>query len=151
MFGAIIARRKVRSAVDALSLQDIDAFLDYWADEAIFSWATPNGPGFSEQGIKMEGKEAIREWFQAFVGQWEYATFMVKNVCVKRLCPLAFGDNILMVEWDLLLKAREKPTDISSSGVAVIEVRGGKAGEVRVYECVGNPLLTSEDFFSVQA
>lgn len=143
MIGAIIAKKKIQSAFDALSLQDIDAFLSYWADNAVFSCPGPNGSGFSDQVSGIEGKEAIRQFFNEFVRQWEYATFMVKNICVKRLCPVAIGHNVLTVEWDLMLKAKEKATNINSSGVAVIEVNNGKATEVRMYESLGNPILPS--------
>ena len=151
MIGAILAKKNVRSAFDALSLQNLDAFLNYWADQAIFLCPGPSGPGFAEQVVRIEGKEAIRGWFEAFVGQWEYATFMVKNVSVKRMCPLAVGDNVIMVEWDLLLKSRDMAKDINTSGVAVIDVTNGKAIEVRVYECLGNPLFLSEGFMTGEA
>jgi len=151
MIGAIMAKRNVRSAFDALSLQNLDAFLNYWADHAIFLCPGPSGPAFPERVVRIEGKEAIRQWFEAFVRQWEYATFMVKNVGVKRLCPLAIGDNVVTVEWDLMLKSREKAKETNASGVAVIDVKNGKAIEVRVYECLGNPLFLSDNFMSGQA
>ena len=140
MIGAMIARKKAISAFESLSRQDIEAFMEKWAEDAIFSCPGPTGPGFPAPVSALEGKPAITEWFQHFKVKWELSSFLVKNICIKRLCWLAFGTNTIAVEWDLKLKIKGEAEDTTTSGITIIEMKKGKAAEVRVYECLGDPI-----------
>lgn len=140
MIGAMMAKKKVCRAFDALSRQDLDAFLANWSENATLVRPSPAGPGFPDPIPPIEGKEAIKEWYEGFIGKWELASFIIKNVCVKRTCPLAFGTNVVTVEWDLKLITKGEADESTTSGVTVIELKKGKATEVRVYECSGDPV-----------
>jgi len=141
MIGAILAKRKVSAAFDALSRQDIDAFLANFDEDATLSSPNPIGSIFPPPHPTLEGKESIREWCQKFIEQWEFAYFIIKNICVKRHCPFAFNSNVVTVEWDLKLINKGEAKENSTSGVTVVDLKWGKATEVRVYECVGDPVL----------
>ena len=140
MIGAIIAKKKVQSAFDSLSRQDLDAFLTNWAEDATFIYPSPTGPSFPNSIPVIEGKEAIREWYKRFIEEWEVTSFTVKNICVQRLCTIVFGTNVVTAEWDLKVITKGGAKESNTSGVTVIALKKGKATEVRVYECAGDPI-----------
>ena len=62
MMGAIVARRKVRSAFNSLNKRDLNSFMANWADDATFIQ-----PGILPSSGEIKGKEAIRAWFQKMI------------------------------------------------------------------------------------
>ncbi|OGO03122.1 MAG: hypothetical protein A2Y91_03815 [Chloroflexi bacterium RBG_13_54_8] len=100
MIGAIIAKKRARSAFDSLSRHDPDTFLANWANNATFVYPTNLRVG----GV-IKGKQAIKEWFRKFMEQFPVSNFAVKNICVQNIFALA-GTNVLAVEWGIRLKNR---------------------------------------------
>lgn len=126
MIGAIVAKRKARSAFDALNRRDIQAFLRDWSDEATFTY-----PGtLSVSGI-FEGKAAVDDWFHRFMDRFPEISFTVNNVCVRSIFALG-GTNVLMAQWDIALTNGDGK-EFKNSGVTVITVKKGKVVEVRDY------------------
>lgn len=140
MIGAMIAKKKIQSAVDSLSLKDLDTFIAKWAEDAIFIFPSPAGPGIPKSNYMIEGREAIKEWYQRFLAEWEITTFFIKNICVERLCPIAIYSNFVTVEWDLTIIGKGRKRGDDTSGVTTITIENGKASEVRVYECQDDPI-----------
>ena len=138
MIGAIIAKKKARSAFESLSRHDLDAFLAGWAEDATLVHPSPTGPSFQTAMPDIEGKEAIREWYQKFIEEWPVTSFTVKNICVQSIFAFG-GTNVVAVEWGLkVITKGGKESD--TSGVTVITLKKGKATEVREYECERYPI-----------
>lgn len=126
MIGAIIAKRKVRSAFDALNRRDLPAFFSGWAEDAVFFY-----PGNISASGKMEGKKAIEGWFRKYLEQFPTLKFTLRSVSVQNIFAFG-GTNVVAVDWDLNLANREGK-DFQYGGVTVINVRGGKVVLVRDY------------------
>jgi len=65
MIGAIIAKRKARGSLQHLNRGDVQAFLEDWADDAVFIY-----PGNLPISGTIKGKPAIDDWFRRFVNQY---------------------------------------------------------------------------------
>jgi len=89
MIGAIIAKKKVSSAFDALNRRDFSAFLSGWRDDCAFIY-----PGDISVSGKMEGKKSIENWFQNFLDQFPKIKFTVKNICVENIFDFV-GTNVV--------------------------------------------------------
>lgn len=126
MIGAIIAKRKVRSAMDALNRRDLSGFLADWREDATFIY-----PGTLSVSGRVEGKKAIEQWFQKFLEQFPKVNFIPKNVSVQNIFALG-GTNVVAVEWDVALTNREGK-DFQNSGVSIVNIKKGKAILVRDY------------------
>lgn len=126
MIGAILAKRAVRSGFAALERRDIDQFVAAWIDDAAFIY-----PGDLSVSGRVEGKQAIKEWFQRFLEQFPEFHFTLKSVCVENIFDL-IGTNVVAVEWDISLTNREGTT-LQNSGVTTIHTEKGKGVLVRDY------------------
>jgi ketosteroid isomerase-like protein len=126
MMGAIVARRKVRSAFDSLNKRDLNAFLANWADDAIFIH-----PGALPVSGEVKGKEAIRGWFQKFMDRFPKVNFTLTNVCVRRICACG-GTNTVAAEWDIAL-TDQKGQEFRNKGVSLINLKRRKAILLRNY------------------
>lgn len=126
MIGAIIAKRKVRSAFDPLNRRDLSGFLANWREDATFIY-----PGNLSVSGRVEGKKAIEQWFQKFLEQFPKVNFTVKNVFVQNIFAFS-ATNVFALEYDVTLTNREGRS-FQKSGVAVIHAKEGKAILVREY------------------
>ncbi len=126
MIGALMAKRNAQKRFAARAANDVDAFLAFFADDAVFKF-----PGESPVGGTFRGREAIRTQFEQFRDRTVDARFELLNVFVNRL--LAFGaTNEVAVHWRMWLR------DHSNEGVAIVHVRRGKI--VLLHEFLFNPL-----------
>ena len=126
MIGAIMARNKVRSSFECLNRRDIEAFLSNWAEDAHFLH-----PGTLSISGEMEGKEAIREWFQKFLDRFPGIGFSLNSVCVEKIFALG-GTNVVTVEWDIVL-SDHGGEEFRNTGLSMIKLEKGKAVLVRDY------------------
>ena len=126
MIGALIAKKKVSSAFDALNRRDFSAFLSAWRDDCVFIY-----PGDISVSGKMEGKASIKNWFQNFMEQFPKIKFTLKNICVENIFDFV-GTNVVMAHWDVDLTNRDGK-EIQNSGVTVINIKLGKASLVIDY------------------
>jgi ketosteroid isomerase-like protein len=61
MLGALMAKRNARKRFAARATNDVDAFVAFFADDAVFKF-----PGESPVGGTFRGREAIRAQFEQF-------------------------------------------------------------------------------------
>ncbi len=126
MIGAINAKKKARSWFDSLSRQDLDAFLAGWAEDATFVYYT----GSSISG-EIEGKEAIRKWFQGLMEQFPLTSFTAKNIFVENLFTLG-STNTIAIVWDVKWQYKGGQEGVSS-GITIVHVKKGKVVLMREY------------------
>ena len=126
MLGAIIGKRKARSAYDHLNERDVQAFIAGWAEDATFIF-----PGVVSAGGEIKGKKAIEEWFSKWMERFPKVNFVVKNVFVSNVFSFS-TTNVFAVEWDEYVTNRDGK-DFQYSGVTVIHVKKGLATLVRDY------------------
>lgn len=126
MVGAIIAKRNVSLAFDALNRRDFSAFLSAWRDDCVFIY-----PGDIPVSGKMEGKKSIENWFQNFLDQFPEIKFTVKNICVENIFDFV-GTNVVSAHWDVDLTNRDGKK-VQNNGVTVINIKFGKALVVTDY------------------
>jgi ketosteroid isomerase-like protein len=126
MIGAIMAKRAVRSGFAALEQRDVDQFVAAWKENATVIY-----PGDLSVSGRVEGKGAIKAWFQRFLEQFPEFHFTLKSVCVENIFDLV-GTNVVAVEWDISLTNREGKA-LQNSGVTTIQVERGTGVLVRDY------------------
>jgi ketosteroid isomerase-like protein len=126
MIGALMAKRNARTRFAARAENDVETFLAFFADDAVFKF-----PGESPVGGTFRGREAIRAQFEQFRERTKDVRFELVNVFVNRL--FAFGaTNEVAVQWRMRLRGH------SNEGVAVVQIRRGKI--VLLHEFLFNPL-----------
>ena len=119
MIGALIARRALAGAFEAMNRHDLPAFMSAWRDDGAFIY-----PGDIPESGTFRGKAAVEGWFRHFFEQFPVLQFEVRDICVRNIFDLV-GTNVVAVHWDLRLKNREG-RDGTNSGVTVVSVKGGK-------------------------
>lgn len=119
MIGALLAQRGVRRTYDALNARDLDRFLAAWAEDATFTF-----PGDVWASGTVEGKAAIRGWFEAFLDRFPHLRFDVDHVCVAR--PFALGaSQHLTAHWQIELTSRDGVSN-RNQGITLIRLRHGR-------------------------
>ena len=126
MVGAIVAKKKARSAFDALNKRDIHSFIKSWSKDASFTF-----PGNLSVSGTINGKVEIERWFNKYLQQFPRFSFKLRNICVKTLFDM-IGSNVVSVEWDYSGENVNGRT-IKNSGVTVIEISRMKAFRVKDY------------------
>ena len=126
MLGAIIAKRKVRSAFEYFNDRDMEKFLSLWDDNAIFIY-----PGNVSASGTNTGKTAVSAWFNNLMNAGPSVHFSLKSICVDNIFDL-FGTNVITVEWDNSVTSR-KGTNMIVSGVSVVRIKKGKVIKVCDY------------------
>jgi ketosteroid isomerase-like protein len=126
VIGAIIARKAIANAFEALDRHDLSKFMSGWRDDGVFVY-----PGDIPESGSFEGKNAVQDWFRNFLDQFPKIHFDIKDICVKNIFALS-GSNVISVHWDILLTNRNG-REGQNSGVTVIEIVGGKVHRVRDY------------------
>ena len=127
MIGAIIAKKKMRSAFASLNRRDLPAFLANVAEDSTYVVAG----NISVSGT-IKGKKNIEEWWKKFMEQFPKANFTLKNVCVQNIFALG-GTNVAAAEWDVVLTNREG-ADFQENGVTVVTIKKGRIVLASVYK-----------------
>jgi ketosteroid isomerase-like protein len=86
MIGAIMARKALAGAFDALNRHDLTKFMTAWRDDGTFVY-----PGDIPESGTFRGREAVEGWFRRFFEQFPEIGFDVRDICVRNIFDL--GDN----------------------------------------------------------
>jgi len=124
MIGAIIARKAIADAFDALDRHDLDAFMAAWRDDGVFIY-----PGDITASGTFAGKSAVESWFRGFFEQFPKIHFDIQDICVKNICAFS-GNNVVAVHWNIELTNRHGRAG-QNRGVTVITIKGGKVSHVK--------------------
>lgn len=126
MLGAIIARISLRNAFRSLNEKNLEKFMSYWADDAVFYY-----PAHTPMSGEIRGKKAIREWFTKFMARFDSINFRLKSVSVNNIFDV-LGNNRTAVEWELDLVGIEGKKYFNQ-GVTSVTLSGAKVALVRDY------------------
>ena len=126
MIGAIIVKRKTRSAFDTLNRRDLAKLVAGWAEDATWTF-----PGYIPISGETKGKKAIEAAFAEWMERFPKINFTVKEVFVSNIFALGATNNVA-VEWDIVQTDREGK-EFPNSGVSIIRVKGGKVVSMREY------------------
>ena len=119
MIGALLARKALAAAFDALNRHDLPQFMSAWRDDGAFVY-----PGEIPASGTFEGKTAVEGWFRRFFEQFPTIQFDVHDICVRNVFDVS-GTNVVAVHWDLQLKNREGRAG-RNSGVTVVSINRGR-------------------------
>lgn len=133
MVGAILARKALAAAFDALNHHDLAKFMSLWHDNGIFVF-----PGDIPESGTFPGKPAVEGWFRRFFEQFPEIAFDVRDICVRNIFDMR-GTNVGAVHWDLKLTNRAGRVG-TNSGVTVITIERGKVvfGKDYIFELGDN-------------
>jgi ketosteroid isomerase-like protein len=124
MIGALMAKRALAGAFDALNRHDLAKFMSAWRDDGVFVY-----PGEIRESGRFDGKQAVEGWFRRFFEQFPTIRFEVQDICVRNLFDL-LGTNVVAVHWNIHLVNREGRQG-QNSGVTVVRIKGGKVSVVK--------------------
>jgi len=119
MIGALIARKALAGAFDALNRHDLATFMSAWREDGVFIY-----PGGIPESGTFKGKPAVEGWFRRFFEQFPRIQFDVQDICARNIFDLT-GTNVVAVHWNLQLTNKEGRTG-QNSGVTVVSVARGK-------------------------
>jgi hypothetical protein len=83
MIGAVITKRKIRESFDILNGRNLAKFLTYWADNAVLYY-----PGDLSMSGKIEGKQAITQWYEKFFDQFPTFHYDITHIGVENIFAL---------------------------------------------------------------
>ena len=126
MIGALIARKALAKAFDALNRHDLPQFMSAWRDDGVFIY-----PGAIRESGTFRGKAEVAGWFRGFFEQFPSIRFEIHDLCVRNMFDLA-GTNVLTVHWTIHLTNREGRVG-ENTGVTVVNIAGGKVFLVKDY------------------
>jgi len=126
MIGAIVAKKKAKSAFEALNNRDIHSFIASWSKDATFIY-----PGSISASGTINGRAEIEKWFNNYLQQFPRYAFSLRSICVERIFDVS-GSNVVTVEWDYSGE-NVNGKIIKNSGVTVIEISRMKAIRVQDY------------------
>jgi ketosteroid isomerase-like protein len=124
MIGAIMAKKALAGAFDALNRHDLAKFMEVWRDDGVFVY-----PGDIPESGTFKGREAVEGWFRRFFEQFPEIAFDVHDICVRNIFDMR-GNNVGAVHWDLKLTNRAGRSG-TNSGVTVVTVERGKVVHVK--------------------
>jgi ketosteroid isomerase-like protein len=119
MIGAIVARKALADAFDALNRHDLPEFMKAWRDDGVFVY-----PGEIPESGTFQGKSAVEGWFRHFFEQFPGIRFDIQDICVRNIFDLA-GTNVVAVHWNIQLTNRDGRVG-QNSGVTVVNIKRGK-------------------------
>jgi ketosteroid isomerase-like protein len=119
MIGALVARKALAGAFDALNRHDLPTFMSAWRDDGVFVY-----PGEIPESGTFQGRSAVEGWFHHFFEQFPRIAFDIQNLCVRNIFDLS-GTNVVAVHWNLQLTNREG-REGQNSGVTVVNIKRGK-------------------------
>lgn len=126
MIGALVARKAIAAAFEAMNRHDLSKFMSAWRDDGVFIY-----PGEIPASGTFRGKSAVEGWFRQFFEQFPRIHFDVQDICVRKIFALT-GTNVVAVHWNIHLTNREGRVG-ENSGVTVINIKGGKVVHVKDY------------------
>ncbi len=126
MIGALMARKFARGGFEAVNRHDLETLMDAWADDAVFEF-----PGNSIMSGRMQGKPAIRKWFERWWDRFPSTLFTLDAISVDNILALG-ATNRVLVEWRLEETDQEGRT-FRLSGVTRLQAERGKLMRVRDY------------------
>lgn len=124
MIGALVAKKALAGAFDALNRHDLPKFMSSWREDGIFVY-----PGDIPESGSFRGKTAVEGWFQRFFEQFPGISFDIQDLCVRNIFDLA-GTNVVAVHWNIELRNREGRVG-QNSGVTVVSIKRGKVFHVK--------------------
>jgi len=124
MIGALVAKKALARAFDALNRHDLPKFMSAWRDDGVFVY-----PGEIPESGVFEGKNAVEGWFRHFFEQFPRIQFDVQDVCVRNIFDFS-GSNVVAVHWNIQLTNREGRVG-QNSGVTVVSIEHGKVFTVK--------------------
>jgi ketosteroid isomerase-like protein len=119
MIGALVARKAIVAAFEAMDQHDLTRFMSAWRDDGVFIY-----PGEIYASGTFQGKSAVEGWFRKFFEQFPKIKFDIQDICVRNIFALS-GNNIVAVHWNLQLTNRGGRQG-QNSGVTVLTIKGGK-------------------------
>lgn len=119
MIGALVARKAVAGAFDALNRHDLPKFMSAWRNDGVFVY-----PGEIPESGSFQGKSAVEDWFRHFFEQFPQIRFDIQDLCVRNIFDLS-GTNVVAVHWNIQLTNREGRVG-QNSGVTVVNIKRGK-------------------------
>jgi ketosteroid isomerase-like protein len=126
MIGALVARKALAGAFDALNRHDLAKFMAAWREDGAFIY-----PGEIPESGTFQGKSAVEGWFRRFFEQFPTIQFDIQDICVRNIFALS-GTNVVAVHWNIQLTNREGRVG-QNSGVTVVTIQGGKVVLVKDY------------------
>jgi len=119
MIGAIVAKKAIANAFEAMNRHDLSKFMSAWRDDGVFIY-----PGDIPESGTFEGKSAVEGWFRNFFDKYPKIQFDVQDICVRNIFAFT-GTNVIAVHWNIQLTNRAGRVG-QNSGVTVINIKGGK-------------------------
>jgi ketosteroid isomerase-like protein len=123
VIGALIAKRKVAAAFEALNRQDLAGFMSGWRDDGVFIY-----PGDIPESGTYRGKAAVEAWFRHFLEQFPVLRFEVQAICVRNIFDLV-GNNVIAACWTRQMTNRSG-REAQDRGVSVVTAKLGKVVSV---------------------
>lgn len=124
MIGAIVAKKAIANAFEAMNRHNLSEFLSGWRDDGVFIY-----PGEIPASGTFQGKSAVEGWFRNFFEQFPKIQFDVQDICVRNIFALT-GNNVIAVHWNIQLTNRDG-REGQNNGVTVITIKGGKVSLVK--------------------
>jgi uncharacterized protein len=124
MIGALVAKKAIANAFDALNRHDLTKFMSAWRDDGVFIY-----PGEIPASGTFEGKSAVEGWFRNFFAQFPRIQFDVQDICVRNIFAFS-GTNVVAVHWNIQLTNRDGRAG-QNSGVTVISIKGGRVVHIK--------------------
>jgi ketosteroid isomerase-like protein len=124
MIGAIIARKAIKNAFEALDRHDLSGFMSQWREDGVFIY-----PGDIPESGSFQGKSTVESWFRGFFEQFPKIHFDIQDICVKNIFALS-GTNVISVHWNIYLTNRNCRQG-QNNGVTVINIVGGRVFRVQ--------------------
>ena len=119
MIGALLARKALAGAFEALNHHDLPKFIGAWRNDGVFIY-----PGEIRESGTFAGKSAIEDWFRRFFEQFPAIRFDVQDLCVRNIFDFV-GTNVVTAHWNIQLTNREGRVG-ENSGVTVVKIVRGK-------------------------
>jgi ketosteroid isomerase-like protein len=126
MIGALVARKALAGAFDALNRRNLAKFMAAWRGDGVFIY-----PGEIPESGTFKGKPAVEGWFRRFFEQYPKIQFDVQDICVRNIFDVT-RTNVVAVHWNLQLTNREG-REGPNSGVTVVSIQRGKVVHVKDY------------------
>jgi len=119
MIGALVAKKAIADAFNAMNRHDLPAFMSAWRDDGVFIY-----PGEIHASGTFKGKSAVEGWFRNFFDQFPKIQFDVQDICVRNIFAFT-GTNVIAVHWNIQLTNREGRIG-QNSGISLISIKSGK-------------------------